>query len=190
MRCLQINYSNICVKISILLLIHRYRGPPSPAGEGYTKNAFICFYSKKYFSALHFFRIHNLGIDKNAQNRQISVSLPYIRTAETDFGERKSEYNKNAGNPPRGLHAFLLIDISKSLSFHRCLYQIKTFTLHFFGLHFFSIPDLGIDKNAQNRQISVSSPYIRTAETDFGERKSEYNKNAGNPLADCMPTFK
>ena len=47
MRCLQTNYSSICVKISILLLIHRYRGPPSPAGEGYTKNAFICFCGKK-----------------------------------------------------------------------------------------------------------------------------------------------
>ena len=45
---------------------------------------------------------------------------------------------------------------------------------HFFGLHFFSIA--GIDKNAQNRRISESSPYKCTAETDFGERKSEINK--------------
>ena len=38
---------------------------------------------------------------------------------------------------------------------------------------FFSILCNKIDKNAQSRRISVSSPYIRTAETDFGERKSE-----------------
>ena len=55
---------------------------------------------------------------------------------------------------------------------------------------FFSIPDLGIDKNAQNRRISVSSPYIRTAETDFGERKSEYDKTQATRRADCLPTFK
>ena len=30
-----------------------------------------------------------------------------------------------------------------------------------------------IDKNVQSRRISVSSPYECTAETDFGERKSE-----------------
>ena len=42
---------------------------------------------------------------------------------------------------------------------------------------FFSILCNKIDKNVQSRRISVSSPYNRTAETDFGERKSEYNKN-------------
>ena len=52
-----------------------------------------------------------------------------------------------------------------------------TYPLHFFGLYFFSVQlAFGTDKNVQSRRISVSSPYIRTAETDFGERKSEYNK--------------
>ena len=72
-----------------------------------------------------------------------------------------------------GFSAFLLIDIGESLSFHRCLCLIKTFTPHFFGLYFFSVSCNETDKNAQNRRISVSSPYNRTAETDFGERKSE-----------------
>ena len=49
--------------------------------------------------------------------------------------------------------------------------------LHFFGLYFFSVSCNETDKNAQSRRISVSSPYSRTAETDFGERKSEYDKN-------------
>ena len=53
-----------------------------------------------------------------------------------------------------------------------------TYPLHFFGLCFFSVRlAFGTDKNVQSRRISVSSPYIRTAETDFGERKSECNKN-------------
>ena len=53
---------------------------------------------------------------------------------------------------------------------------------------FFSILCNKIDKNAQNRRISVSSPYNRTAETDFGERKSEYNKTqATRKRAACLP---
>ena len=53
-----------------------------------------------------------------------------------------------------------------------------TYPLHFFGLYFFSVQlAFGTDKNVQSRRISVSSPYNRTAETDFGERKSEYGKN-------------
>ena len=79
--------------------------------------------------------------------------------------------------PASGLPAFFLIDIGESFSFHKCLYPIKTFTLHFFGLYFFSVSCNETDKNAQSRRISVSSPYSRTAETDFGERKSEYDKN-------------
>ena len=44
----------------------------------------------------------------------------------------------------------------------------------FLFFHFtFSASHDGIDENAQNRRISVSSPYECTAETDFGERKSE-----------------
>ena len=49
----------------------------------------------------------------------------------------------------------------------------------FFGFPengFFGQPS-GYSKKMQNRRISVSSPYNRTAETDFGERKSEYGKN-------------
>ena len=64
MRCLQTIYSNICVNISIFLLIHRYRGPPSPAGEGYTKKDFIGFYSKKYF------------FDRLSHNHRKKESLP------------------------------------------------------------------------------------------------------------------
>ena len=90
--------------------------------------------------------------------------------------------------PARGLPAFLLIDIGESFSFHKCLYPIKTFTLHFFGLYFFSVSCNETDKNAQSRRISVSSPYKRTAETDFGERKSEYSKTqATRERAACLP---
>ena len=47
----------------------------------------------------------------------------------------------------------------------------------------------GADKNVQSRRISVSSPYNRTAETDFGERKSEYDKTQATRRADCLPSF-
>ena len=88
----------------------------------------------------------------------------------------------------RGFPAFFLIDIGENFSFHRCLCLIKTFTLHFFGLHFFSVSCNETDKNAQSRRISVSSPYIRTAETDFGERKSEYNKTQETrERISCLP---
>jgi hypothetical protein len=87
-----------------------------------------------------------------------------------------------------GFPAFLLIDIGESFSFHKCLYPIKTFTLHFFGLHFFSVSCNETDKNAQSRRISVSSPYKRTAETDFGERKSEYSKTQEIRMRiSCLP---
>ena len=90
--------------------------------------------------------------------------------------------------PASGLPAFLLIDIGESLSFHRCLLLKKLLTLHFFGLHFFSVSCNETDKNAQSRRISVSSPYKRTAETDFGERKSEYSKTqATRERAACLP---
>ena len=49
----------------------------------------------------------------------------------------------------------------------------------FFGFPengFFCGSQVGSPKKMQNRRISVSSPYSRTAETDFGERKSEYDK--------------
>ena len=62
--------------------------------------------------------------------------------------------------------------------------------LHFFGLYFFSVSCNETDKNAQSRRISVSSPYSRTAETDFGERKSEYNKTQATRRADCLPSLK
>ena len=78
------------------------------------------------FSASHY------GIDKNAQSRRISVSSPYNRTAETDFGERKSEYDKNQREALQ-LHLinFELIS-AKSLVLSRPLYPIKTFTLSLF----------------------------------------------------------
>ena len=65
------------------------------------------------------------------------------------------------------------------------------YPLHFFGLCFFSVRlAFGTDKNAQSRRISVSSPYIRTAETDFGERKSEYDKTQATRRADCLLSLK
>ena len=66
----------------------------------------------------------------------------------------------------------------KSFSFHKCLLLKKLLTPFTFSVcTFLAIHQNGLDKNAQSRRISVSSPYNRTAETDFGERKSEYNKN-------------
>ena len=72
----------------------------------------------------------------------------------------------------------------------KTLLRVEIFVSEIFGLPFLAIHQNGLDKNAQNRRISVSSPYNRTTETDFGERKSEYNKNAGNPLADFLPSLK
>ena len=43
----------------------------------------------------------------------------------------------NAGNPRGGLPAFLKIDISESFSFHRYIYQIKTFTVSLFRFALF-----------------------------------------------------
>ena len=89
---------------------------------------------------------------------------------------------KSAG----GFPVFLNIDIAENLSFHRCLYLKKHIPISLFRSALFSIA--GIDKNAQNRRISVSSPYKRTAETDFGERKSEYNKTQEIRMRiSCLP---
>ena len=61
---------------------------------------------------------------------------------------------------------------------------------------FFGFPENGFfcgsqvdsPKKMQNRRISVSSPYNRTAETDFGERKSEYDKmQATRERIACLP---
>ena len=63
----------------------------------------------------------------------------------------------------------------------------------FFGFPengFFCGSQVGSPKKMQNRRISVSSPYNRTAETDFGERKSEYNKTQATRRADCLPSLK
>ena len=140
---------------------------------------------------LPFLAIHQNGLDKNAQSRRISVSSPYKRTAETDFGERKSEYNKNAGNPRADFLPSLKSILVKNLSSQKCLLLKKLLTPFTFSIcTFLAIHQNGLDKNAQNRRISVSSPYNCMAETDFGERKSEYNKNAGNPRADFLPSLK
>ena len=60
----------------------------------------------------------------------------------------------------------------------------------FFGFPengFFGQPS-GYSKKMKNRRISVSSPYNRTAETDFGERKSEYDKTqATRERIACLP---
>ena len=61
---------------------------------------------------------------------------------------------------------------------------------------FFGFPENGFfwaakwiaQKKMQNRRISVSSPYNRTAETDFGERKSEYDKTQETrERISCLP---
>ncbi len=60
---------------------------------------------------------------------------------------------------------------------------------------FFGFPEngffgsqVGSPKKMQNRRISVSSPYSRTAETDFGERKSEYDKTQEiRERISCLP---
>ena len=138
-----------------------------------------------------------MGSSKKMQNRRISVSSPYNRTAETDFGERKSEYNKNQREAARLPFLNFELILLKNLIFNKPLLPKKLLTFHFFGLHFFSILCNKIDKNAQNRRISVSSPYMRTAETDFGERKSEFNKTqkirariSCLPYADITEKFK
>ena len=63
-----------------------------------------------------------------------------------------------------------------------------TYPFTFSVCTFFSVSCNETDKNAQSRRISVSSPYIRTAETDFGERKSEYNKTQEIRMRiSCLP---
>ena len=61
----------------------------------------------------------------------------------------------------------------------------------FFGFPengFFCGSQVGSPKKMQNRRISVSSPYNRTAETDFGERKSEYDKTQETrERISCLP---
>ena len=82
MRCLQTNYSSICVKISILLLIHRYRGPPSPAGEGYTKNAFICFCGKKILFRHSEIPRHRRGISGDFREKSTKAYLLLISSVK------------------------------------------------------------------------------------------------------------
>ena len=66
-----------------------------------------------------------------------------------------------------------------------------TYPFTFSVCAFFSVQlAFGTDKNVQSRRISVSSPYNRTAETDFGERKSEYDKTQAIRRADCLPSLK
>ena len=176
------------------------------------------------------------------QNRRISVSSPYSRTAETDFGERKSEYNKNqreaAGfpflnfelillknlifnkpflpkklltlllfrsalfwaakwvvqkrcriveypfrrrttvrqrrisarekvnmikrrKPASGFPAFLKIDIGENLSFHKCLYPIKTFTLSLFRSALFWAATFYFRKSMMSRS-SIGISLVRS----------------------------
>ena len=61
----------------------------------------------------------------------------------------------------------------------------------FFGFPengFFCGSQVGSSKKMHNRRISVSSPYNRTAETDFGERKSEYDKTQETrERISCLP---
>ena len=82
------------------------------------------------------------GADKNVQSRRISVSSPYNRTAETDFGERKSEYNKNQREAARLPFLNFELMLLKNLVLHKPLSLLKILAFHFFGLHFFSIPYL------------------------------------------------
>ena len=92
-----------------------------------------------HFFGLYFFSVSCNETDKNAQSRRISVSSPYKRTAETDFGERKSEYNKNQREAARLPFLNFELILLKNLIFNKPLLPKKSLTLHFFGLHFFSI---------------------------------------------------
>ena len=135
-----------------------------------------------------FFCGSQVDSSKKMQNRRISVSSPYSRTAETDFGERKSEYDKNQREAVRLPFLNFELILLKSLNINKCLYPIKTFPFSLFRSALFCGSQVGSSKKMQNRRISVSSPYNRTAETDFGERKSEYGKTQEiRERISCLP---
>ena len=69
-----------------------------------------------------------VGSSKKMQSRRISVSSPYNRTAETDFGERKCEYDKNQREAVRLPFLNFELILLKSLNLNESLYPIKTFT--------------------------------------------------------------
>ena len=66
-----------------------------------------------------------VGSSKKMQNRRISVSSPYNRTAETDFGERKSEYDKNQREAVRLPFLNFELILLKSLNLNKSLYPMK-----------------------------------------------------------------
>ena len=66
------------------------------------------------------------------QSRRISVSSPYNRTAETDFGERKSEYDKNQREAVRLPFLNFELILVKSLNLNRPLNLLKTFSISLF----------------------------------------------------------
>ncbi len=72
-----------------------------------------------------FFCGSQVGSSKKMQNRRISVSLPYSRTAETDFGERKSEYDKNQREAVRLPFLNFELILLKSLNLNKSLYPMK-----------------------------------------------------------------
>ena len=126
-----------------------------------------------------------------AQKRCRIVEYPFRR--RTTVRQRRISAREKVNmikrrKPASGFPAFLKIDISESLSFHKCLYPIKTFTPSLFRSALFCGSQVGSSKKMQNRRISVSSPYNRTAETDFGERKSEYDKTQETrERISCLP---
>ena len=75
-----------------------------------------------------FFCGSQVGSPKKMQSRRISVSSPYSRTAETDFGERKSEYDKNQREASRLPFLNFELMLLKNLVLHRPLSLLKTFT--------------------------------------------------------------
>ena len=78
-----------------------------------------------------------------AQKRYRIVEYPFRR--RTAVRQRRISAREKVNTIKRrksasGFPAFLKIDISENLSFHKCLYQIKTFPFHFFGLRFLGQP--------------------------------------------------
>ena len=70
------------------------------------------------------------------------VEYPFRRRTivrQRRISAREKVNTINAGNPRADCLPSLKPILLKSLSFHECLCQFKTFTFHFFGLHFFSI---------------------------------------------------
>ncbi len=119
----------------------------------------------------------------------LSAFFPFDEAGAKEKAIKKEKRRKNISRSAERDKNSAFLTAPPSPKGGRKLYCVRVMA-SFSVCTFLAFLYVGIDKNAQNRRISVSSPYNRTAETDFGERKSEYNKNAGNPRADFLPSLK